>query len=320
MVTKKSKKLIIIALIFIAFVALSGCAGKKATTQVQQAAAGKVFVGGSDGVAVSFLPGSPPKDTFTNTPFDISVLLQNKGEHSLTKSDVRIYFSGISPQAFGVLTADFEKKYEKPLQKAQLVGGQAIPGEQDQITVTTQGYRDPNNLLPGPLKFSVAATTCYPYQTQAIALACLSQNLLAQTVGQEICKISGEKNPQSSGAPVKVISAIELPLGKNKVGFQIKIKDSGIGNTYTLPAGEADCRKATQASLGRATVSAKVGTIALSCSPTTVILAENKEGLTTCSAEITGVAGMQQELLTISLAYNYMQQKSQEFIVRPLGA
>ncbi len=215
---------------------------------------------------------------------------------------------------------------QDPLSEVKPIAGQAVPGGREDITFTSpSGYLYD---VPGAglNDLTATATVCYPYKTKAIALACLAPNLLAETVGKEVCKISGEKNPQSSGAPIKVVSAVELPLGREKVGFQIKIKDISNGNSFQKDVD--GCQDLRQSDLNRVVVNAWLGNIAdaskLECSPSTVLLAENKEGITTCRStedqlKSLGLAGVSQQVLTIEASYNYMSQTSQKFNVKPSG-
>ena len=215
-----------------------------------------------------------------------------------------------------VWTSDASQRSNKEvITAANLVGSQVVPGGQEEIAYAAKGYQYD---VPGAglNDLTLTATVCYPYKTTAIALACLSPNLLAETVGKEVCKVSGEKNPQSSGAPVKVTSVVELPLGKHKAGFQVKIKDVGNGNAFQKPVD--GCRDMKQSDLGKIAVSAALGTTSLSCSPPTVTLAENKEATTTCKpAGDLAIEGVSQQVLTVTLGYNYLTQTSQKFNVKP---
>ncbi len=311
-----TRKDIVVVLLITALLLVSGCASQKKTAQTT--ATGQVFAGGSEGLALSWIPGEPPAETFKGDTFSIGVQVQNKGEYDVTNlvAPLNVFFSGIDAVSFSKVNTDFVLGYGQgltaELTPVKYVGSQKIMGGTKTVQVDGLDYK--YDIVGQYADFTAVATACYPYQTQAVALACASENLLKQTVGKEICKISGEKNPQSWGAPVKVTSVVELPAGQHRVGFQIKVKDQG--NGFTFQQG-ADCRTVSPAKQNVVYVTAFLGDAQLACSPATgkVTLSDTKEGTITCYQDITP-SGQVQIPLKVVVDYDYSSQISQKFRVK----
>ena len=75
------KYAILLLIFFIAIIAVSGCAGQTKTQQIAQQAA---FVGGTEGLKISFF--ELPPTIFAGVPFNLQVLLQNAGEADVKSS------------------------------------------------------------------------------------------------------------------------------------------------------------------------------------------------------------------------------------------
>ena len=310
---------VIVLIIAVLLLMASGCVGKKTTTVA--AGAGTAFAGGNYGLTLSFVPGEPLDEFYTGDELKIGLLLENKGEYGITPpNNPMVYVGGVSSSAF-TPKPTFAKNYANALDPVKITGTQKIPGGQDTIEFpsATESMKYTDTVIGQFVDLTLTSAVCYPYQTKAIALACLSSNLLSQTVGKEICKISGEKNPQSAGAPVKVTSAIELPTGQKKVGFQIKIKDVGGGFTYSLDRTE-DCRSTPIAQQNMVKVTAVIGgNVATDCVSKDVRLI-NGEGTVTCRtpndlpADL--VSGISQIPLTVTVDYKYMSEATKKIKVR----
>ncbi|MEK6807708.1 MAG: hypothetical protein AABX75_01635 [Nanoarchaeota archaeon] len=307
---------IIVLVIAVLLLMASGCVGKK-TTAVP--GTGTAFAGGTDGLTLSFIPGEPLDEFYTGDDVKVGLLLENKGEYGTAAKKATVYVGGVSSSAF-TPKPTFNTIYDKALDPVKITGTQKIPGGQDTIEFPQTGSMKYSDTVIGQfVDLTLTSAVCYPYQTQAIALACLSSNLLSQTVGKEICKISGEKNPQSAGAPVKVISAIELPTGQKKVGFQIKVKDVGGGFTYATDQ-TGDCRSTPVSKQNIVKVTAVIGgNVPTDCVNKDVRLV-NGEGTVTCRtpsdlpADL--VSGISQIPLTVTVDYKYMSEASKKIKVR----
>lgn len=276
----------LIAILFIGLVFTSGCVKKSE----EKEAPTKMFVGGSKGLVLSFLAGAPPDEVFENSSFSIGVKLNNQGEYTIPASKANVTLGGISTTLYKITNAS--RTNQANLTGRQLIGGEKIPGAFEILTynATAPDY-------PGNTEVTLAASVCYPYESLGVITACIKENLFTQTTGApEICKVSGDKTVYNRGAPVQVSSVKEVPY-KDKIGFNVKIKNKGSGYVY----GEnSNCSK----NGNYVSVSASLSNIDVTCNPSEVLLTDGT-GSTFCSADISGVSGDYEDLLQITLKYDY---------------
>ena len=86
----KSKSFIL-GLILVSLV-LAGCDGDSSTNT-------NPFVGGEQGLAVSYRPLYPPEEVFDcgDDVFDVEVILNNQGEYDIKQGEAIVTLSGILP-------------------------------------------------------------------------------------------------------------------------------------------------------------------------------------------------------------------------------
>jgi len=195
------------------------------------------FIGGSQGLEISFLEGSPPDEVLDNNffPFEAIVSLKNQGEFDLKKNKVKISLIGFSPADFGITTAarvaklKDQKPDDDPVPRRRDAEGTI----QEPLEILTQfptsgGSFSYLNKIPGNTPFIFRADVCYQYQTKVVSELCVLEDLVGAT-DDAICDPSGSKNVFSSGSPVRVTGFRQSVAGQDRIQFSFDIEHSGSG-------------------------------------------------------------------------------------------
>jgi hypothetical protein len=217
----------IIALILVLGVLfLSGCSDNKGKTSKNNP-----FVGGTEGLVLSFQKGAPPEEVYDgkNFPFSVEVNLKNNGETNIKKEDVLIKIKGISPSDFGLLDSDFTKYPTDDIGATEKnPEGTITEGMENVVTFENFNYQ---GQIAGNTPFSIWAEVCYKYSTKAqVPEFCIKENVLSTV--DKICKVDEQKTVFSSSAPVQITNFIEEPMGKGMLRFTFTIKHNEKGYVY----------------------------------------------------------------------------------------
>jgi hypothetical protein len=225
------RRLLIICLAAMLLMAL-GCGPRE-----QAGVVGSKFVGGTEGLAISFAPGSlPDKVLDKDQPFGISVVLTNKGDHTIDNgADATVRITGIDPADFGVSASDMVQDSPTPLRGAQKdVQGAVIQGETISLDFPASGASFVHQKeIAGSVVYNVRADVCYKYGTVANTKLCVLEDILGTrgTAGK-LCQINEDKVVDNSGAPVQVAAFRESVSSANKVSFVLKVKHGGTGTVH----------------------------------------------------------------------------------------
>jgi hypothetical protein len=209
-----------------------GCSGG----DQQQGAVGSKFVGGTSGLDVSFAAGSlPDKVLDKDQPFGISVVLTNKGDHTIESgADTTVSIKGIDPADFGVGATDLVQDAPGTIRGAQKdTQGQVIQGETVSLDFPANGASFVHQKeIAGSVTYNVRAEACYRYGTVANTKLCVLEDILGTkgTTGK-LCQINEDKVVDNSGAPVQVSAFRESVSSANKVAFVLKLKHVGVAGT-----------------------------------------------------------------------------------------
>ncbi|MEM2873943.1 MAG: hypothetical protein QW063_00585 [Candidatus Nanoarchaeia archaeon] len=291
MASKTGTILLAIALIII--IAFSGCISKQKTEQIVKQ---KAFIGGNEGISIEKMTGLPPDQIYEGQDFQIGVTLKNKGEAEA--SNIVVSVAGIDATRFQLSPVSEQLIKLSPVSK---IGDTMIPGGQAQIIFNAKAP----DIVGAQAQYPLQIIAIYDYSTQAVAGVCMKESLIQQTTaGPEICKLTGNKPVESSGAPMKVVSVEELPTG-----FNIKIKNVGRGYPFvstTRPSNEGDINPFTQKD--RVEISAKLGDTTLTCTQS-VLLLTNNEATVFCPATLSAGAEYVEQL-AIKLNYGYVERIS----------
>ncbi|MBU90485.1 hypothetical protein CMO94_02990 [Candidatus Woesearchaeota archaeon] len=234
MLQKKQITLIVFSVILLLFIA--GCEGGD---EVARGAPTTPFLGGSQGLEIKFLEGSPPDEiTDVDFPFQAIVSLKNIGEYRITSIEqVRVNLLGILASDFGALVItnkQIENEIYIPTPRIKDSEGNIIEAVETFVTIPaeTDGFLQlRSDAIKGNTKFTFRADVCYQYGTNAIGSICVLQNMI-DIADDSICEPKGPRPIFSSGSPVKVAAFRQSVVGKRKIQFSFDIAHSGSGNVF----------------------------------------------------------------------------------------
>lgn len=189
------------------------------------------FLGGTNGLVVSFEQDQPPAEVFDNDqlPFEVTVRVANMGETDIKKEDLQVRLTGIRAQEFGVSEADLKKNPADDLTRTYKDSeGNKIDGSTDFLTFSSLSFK---GSLAGNQQFTLRADACYKYTTKATSLICITKDIM-DTTYDKVCKVNEPKTIQNSGAPVQFANFKEMPRGKNKVQFSFDVTHPSNGNVF----------------------------------------------------------------------------------------
>lgn len=203
------------------------------------------YIGGTQGLAMSFMDGMPPREIFDDgrMPFSVGVLIENLGESEVGNAVLANRFAGIeiigiNPAQFtpsGQGTPDMEKYFGDSDIRVVLpaarrtMDGTIVAGGKN--TISFQGFSySPDER--GNSEVTLRANICYNYETYTNTKVCIKDNVLENTQDSTICTLSGQKDVKNSGAPVHVTSITENPMGSNKIQVTFTIENVGTGQIF----------------------------------------------------------------------------------------
>jgi hypothetical protein len=221
---------IVLVMILAMALFLSGCGAQTST--------GSTFIGGTEGLKASFLPGSPPDKTTDggSSGFGIVVKLENVGESDIGTDDgyVQIWGLDANTYSYDVNVAEgreenFKAPFKTKIRSARMNAGQALTGGVGTIDFGQLKYTP---FTQGDLSQTVWANVCYRYTTKVAAQICVKNSAEQALNDKNICEVEGEKNPQNSGAPIQVTSLKETYAGNGKIGLTLVISHTGNGDNF----------------------------------------------------------------------------------------
>lgn len=218
---------IIYSIVVLMMLALTGCTDGGGETGTKT----DPFIGGVNGVTVEFAEGNPPEEVYDggDNPFDVTVVLENKGETLVENGDVQVKLSGILASEFGTSESDLKVNPDEDLieTKKNAEGG-TIKGPRVFVTFSDLNREEE---LEGNKQYPIRADVCYLYETRAMADICVRENNV-DTTKEGVCDVNEQKVVYNSGAPVHVTDFKEYPRAEDKVGFSFKVTHVGSGDLY----------------------------------------------------------------------------------------
>src|SRR3989344_2915144 len=189
------------------------------------------FIGGTDGLVptLEIISSEPNAVLDSNVePFQISLNLKNKGEHTVAPSEVLTTLAGIDLNAFQIQEKNGVSKNLDQLDKLRVEADNILPPSETVIVYESNYLYDE----PADKVQDLAVNFCYKYQTLATADACLKKEVTKPSA-ESRCKLDEQKVVGNSGAPVAVTLLTERPAGKNQVTFTFQIENLGKGGVYS---------------------------------------------------------------------------------------
>lgn len=235
------KKAITMSFVALMLLFAFGCGEKEEQTGVP----GSKFVGGTEGLSISFAPGSIPDQVLDkDQSFGISTVLTNRGDHTIENgADATVKITGIDPADFGVSSGDLVQDAPGQIRGAQKdVTGNVIQGETVSLDFPANGGSFTHQKeIAGSVTYNVRAEVCYKYKTIANTKLCVLEDILGtQGSSGELCKINENKPVDNSGAPIHIESFRESVSSANKVAFVFKIKHVAPGTVHKM---DSECSK-----------------------------------------------------------------------------
>lgn len=217
-------KRIIIAAILV--IALMGCQQQDA----EEVAISSPFIGGTQGLEISFQEFRSNVFAGGDDPFDIIVQVENEGENAVQRQNGQIEISGINPTEFGKTSAQLRKTLPDDMMEIRKTPeGQTL--EPAPIFVEFTGLNYQQNIAGATATFPIRAEICYMYETTAITQLCVREKLLSPETGG-ICEVTGTKPVFNSGAPVQISNVQQTVRSKDKIGLSFDISNAGGGKIY----------------------------------------------------------------------------------------
>ncbi len=186
------------------------------------------FLGGTDGISISFVEGNPPDRIFDHDPFLVSVELENLGETEVKEGQVISTLEGISYRSYAITQPTLTN--EIPIERVRFdrQTGNQIVGGVEQINYEAEFIDD----LDFEATHTMSVNVCYLYQTRAVSSLCLVHNPTQRPGENDVCMVSEAKGVGNSGAPVQVTQLSERASGKTEVSFNFQIENNGMGKVY----------------------------------------------------------------------------------------
>ena len=167
------------------------------------------------------------------------------------------------------------------------------------------------------------ADICYTYQTQALANICLKKDVLRKDL-DDVCDVKVPNLPiENSGGPFQVVQAHEDTVGKNKIKFNFKVKNSGIGAIYepgsftNLCAGQEDKRDKVKITLTSPENAFQIQCSQLGNTHTGVVRLVNGEKDISCTIDTTNLQDITfQGLVIVTMDYMYRSGVIKQLVVQ----
>lgn len=304
------------------------------------------FIGGSQGLVIGFLAGSPPSevtdgDTF---PFNVIVKVKNVGEFNLDKKEVNVSLIGISPSDFDVTSNNIVGKIpeDDPVGRQRDSEGNIIESVETFVEFPQEGKTEFNfkGDVTGNTIFIFRADVCYKYNTDVLSEICVLENQI-DVADDAVCDPSESKKVFSSASPIGVTALRQSVVGKDKLQFSFDIVHNGQGDVFKVDEStpHPDCPKdpsTRRRSENKVNVTVDTGLTTtaanklkcvglttgdsgagLSIASGAVILVEGKRTIT-CTQGLETPRSDFKKNLDINLTFNYLDSVDKEVLVKHL--
>ncbi len=210
------------------------------------------YLKSEDGVSITFTSGNPPNEVYEDTSFMIEAVVRNEGETDIAPAELWLKLS--NTKIIGLENEDIDnnglkdegetdlndngefdsiiKRNDENIIRAYQSEGQIVPGGLAYFIWPDLKYSE-NTSTEIPLSFTM--TACYPYESKGASLVCVAKD----STKSKVCEPTGEKDIDSSGAPIKIIAFEQTTNGLSddgfaKVGFKVTIEQKGDGMIYDI--------------------------------------------------------------------------------------
>jgi len=238
-----NKNMIALFCVLTILIFVIGCEGGKGP-----APSARAFIGGIDGVDIAFQEGSPPGEIYDdNFPFEITAVVENKGEYDVPAGGYTVELIGVDLDEFGITSPN-------PITSTVALNGAYLDEEGNKILGDTNyetwespaGYQ---GSLVGNHQFIIRSDICYDYGTLSQAWMCVREDM--SDTSNDVCDVSSTLSHETSSGPVQIGNFIERPAGvvdgNNRVMVSFKVTSRGAGKVFKLgsdcPTGDRQLRR-----------------------------------------------------------------------------
>ncbi len=228
-------KKIMFGLLVLSALIIAGCTDPEPQT--------RSFLGGSQGLEISFLPDAPPETVSDQRQqdFDVYVELKNRGEYEIPPNRVLVKLSGFRAEAFGLSSTDLTKTASEPIYARVLSpDGRTIDPPESYVTFEMLSYQDA--AIGAGTRFPFRVDVCYGYETTAASSLCVKENMNIDRAG-DLCNVDSTRSLSVSGAPIQVTSMQQSRAGTDRTRFTFTVQDKGPGDVFRS---ESACEQATR--------------------------------------------------------------------------
>ena len=276
-----------------------------------------VFIGGTEGLQISFEEGRPPDFVSDggNWPFYVDIVLKNIGESYVEGKDVRIELSGMNPADFDVTSAALVRDgINDDIYELEKEDDRVIEPQEVYVSFGEFNFQD---ILEVPFPFDIRADICYKYATKAKATGCVLKD---PTVSEEsaYCNVRETKDVYNSGAPIQIVNFEESAAGQERIKYLFTVKHVGNGRFFS-PSVKCDDDKRSENKV-HFVIDSRVAD--LSCQGVSgggkageVYLGRDGEATVTCIQQFQAENDFS-DRITVDLTYDYLQVKEIPFVVK----
>lgn len=299
-------------------VLLAACATEEPAQQVNLQSP---FMGGTDGLVVSFQDLRPEVFDSGRDPFDVIVRLENKGESIVSKNNVRVKLSGINPSEFSKSEAQLSlSPGDDVIEVRKEPNGNTLTPPPAFVEFT--GLDHKNSITGASNQFTLLVDACYLYRTKGVSKLCVRENLLTPSAGG-ICELNADKQIASSAAPVQFVNFKESTRAKDKIGFTFDIINANNGRIYER---NSACDSSKRQNENRVYVTVSTGMQGLVCTGMETT-ARGAEGFVTlyggskqisCTQTVSSRSDFEQ-LVNLEAVYDYEQSTQASITVKSSG-
>lgn len=190
------------------------------------------FIGGTQGVSVTFLDRFPPDRILDGgeESFDVIVELTNEGETEVGADDITVTLSGFSPSVFGVTSGELVLNAPELLEANELNPDGSIissfPVEVEFNDFIHEGT------VAGTQEYPFRANVCYEYSTDVVTSICVKDNFRDDSEDSDLCSVTSARTSYNSAAPVQITSLEQTPAGQDSTRFVFTVENLGNGRVF----------------------------------------------------------------------------------------
>lgn len=207
-------------------VLLAACSGGG-----EESSTGTGFIGGDNGVQLSFSNNAPPSTVADNGQqrFPVIVEARNRGETDVPASNATLTLEGFSYSAFNKSQESLTRQPSEDIPgNRQTPDGQVI----DAAPVFTEypGFSYVDDVQAG-YQTAMIANMCYEYGSTLSSEVCIRDDMLTSETSTP-CSVSGTRTSSSSGAPVKITKVAQEVSTSDRTLLTFTVQNKGSGDTY----------------------------------------------------------------------------------------